>query len=352
VPALAEPDAALPWRAAMQAALYGSGGFYTRTGPPGGASGHFRTSAHASVLFATAVLRLLAAMDEGLGRPAKLDLVDVGAGGGQLLRRLVELAPAHLAKRLRPCGVELAPRPQGLPDRIGWGAQLPEPASLTGLLVATEWLDNVPLDVAEGGADGVLRYRLVDPATGDESAGQPISDADTVWARRWWPASGSGWSPGLRVELGGPRDLAWARAVAAIDRGVALTVDYGHSRMDRPRTGTLTGFQAGRQVRPVPDGHSDLTAHVAIDAVRAAGETVAGQPAVLMTQRRALTALGIDGARPPVALASTDPEAYVRGLSSASQAAELTDRAGLGGHYWLVQPVGVPASALPSELRG
>jgi SAM-dependent MidA family methyltransferase len=152
--------------------------------------------------------------------------------------------------------------------------------------------------------------------------------------------------------LGGPRDLAWARAVAAVDRGVAMTVDYGHSRMDRPSAGTLTGFLAGRQVRPVPDGRSDITAHVAIDAVRAAGETVAGQPALLTTQRRALTVLGIDGTRPPVALASSDPEAYVRGLSTASQAAELTDRAGLGGHYWLVQPVGIPATALPAELRG
>jgi SAM-dependent MidA family methyltransferase len=90
----------------------------------------------------------------------------------------------------------------------------------------------------------------------------------------------------------------------------------------------------------VPDGSCDLTAHVAIDAVRAAGERTAGRAAVLMRQADALRALGADGGRPPLALASTDPTGYVRALAAASEVAELTDPAGLGGHFWLLQPVG------------
>ncbi|NEB14147.1 hypothetical protein G3I32_35875, partial [Streptomyces coelicoflavus] len=53
-----------------------------------------------------------------------------------------------------------------------------------------------------------------------------------------------------------------------------------------------------------------------------------------------LRALGVTGARPPLALASTDPAAYVRALAGASQAAELTARGGLGDFWWLLQPVG------------
>ena len=35
------------------------------------------------------------------------------------------------------------------------------------------------------------------------------------------------------------------------------------------------------------------------------------------------------------------PAGYMRALADASTAAELTDPAGLGGHYWLLQPVGI-----------
>ena len=61
----------------------------------------------------------------------------------------------------------------------------------------------------------------------------------------------------------------------------------------------------------------------------------------MLPQREALRALGVTGARPPLALASTDPAAYVRALASAGEAAELTAAGGLGDFGWLVQPVGV-----------
>jgi SAM-dependent MidA family methyltransferase len=129
-----------------------------------------------------------------------------------------------------------------------------------------------------------------------------------------------------------------------VRRGLALAVDYGHLRGARPPYGTLTGFRDGRQVRPVPDGSCDLTAHVAVDAVARAGSHAAGTPATLSSQRDALRALGVSGRRPPLDLARTDPTGYVRALAAASASTELTDPAGLGGHYWILQPVGVPPS--------
>src|SRR5262245_40539974 len=103
----------------MTDALYGPRGFFVGE-RPGGAGGHFRTSAHASPLCATAVLRMVVAVDEELGRPDPFDVVDIGAGGAHLLRRLALLAPAYLGRRLRLCAVELAPRPADLPSQIGW----------------------------------------------------------------------------------------------------------------------------------------------------------------------------------------------------------------------------------------
>jgi len=312
------------WRAAMTTGLYGPDGFFT--GGRGGPSQHFRTSAHASPLFAAALLRLIERVDAALGRPKRFDLVDVGAGRGELLATLRALLPAGLAERARSTAVEVAPRPAGLDPEIAWRRDVPD--GVVGLLVATEWLDNVPLDVADRDDHGRLRKVLVDPASGTETLGGPPDAADRFWLSRWWPGPG-------RAEIGWPRDTAWADAVGQVRRGCALAVDYGHLRDERPALGTLTGFRGGRQVPPVPDGSCDVTAHVAIDSAAGA----AGVPYEIVSQRKALRALGIDSARPPLDLARRDPVGYLRALSAAGEAAELIDPAGLGGHWWLLHRI-------------
>ncbi|MFJ3510395.1 SAM-dependent methyltransferase [Streptomyces luteogriseus] len=313
------------WRAAAQDALYAPGGFYRRAVGP---AGHFRTSVHATPLFAGAVARLLCRVDEALGRPAVLDFVDMAAGRGELARGVLAALPADVAARTRVCAVEIAERPQGLDHRIEWLAE--PPPGTTGLLFANEWLDNVPVDVAEVDAAGVARLVLV-REDGTERLGEPVDDEQARWLERWWPLPGE---EGLRAEIGLHRDRAWAAAVATLRRGLAVAVDYAHTAGTRPPFGTLTGFREGREIPPVPDGSCDLTAHVALDACALPGGRV-------LPQREALRALGVTGSRPPLTLASTDPAAYVRALASAGEVAELTATGGLGDFGWLVQPVGV-----------
>ncbi|MFD9435330.1 SAM-dependent methyltransferase [Streptomyces sp. NPDC060002] len=344
------------WRAATQAALYGSdgtGGFYRRSEGP---AGHFRTSVHASPLFAGAVARLLCRVDEALGRPSSLDFVDMAAGRGELVTAVLAALPAEVAARTRACAVEVADRPVGLAHRIEW---LPEPPrQVTGLLFANEWLDNVPVEVAEVDSAGVARLVLVRD-TGAERLGERVSGVEAEWLARWWPTAAE---EGLRAEIGLPRDTAWASAVSCVEGGLAVAVDYAHTADARPPFGTLTGFREGRETVPVPDGSCDITAHVALDACARAGSTAgatAGKGAAralagarLLTQRAALRALGITGARPPLALASTNPAAYVRALASAGEAAELTAPGGLGDFGWLLQPVGIPHPLDPEPGTG
>ncbi|WP_395361249.1 SAM-dependent methyltransferase [Streptomyces sp. YH02] len=384
------------WRQATERALYGPGGFYLR---PEGPAGHFRTSVHASPLFAAAVARLLAEVAEELGT-SEVDLVDVGAGRGELLTGVLtalgrgEGSPSGLTGGDAPSGltvrayaVERAARPAGLDPRIEWTDRLPR--GVRGLVFANEWLDNVPVDVAEADAAGTARYVEV-RADGVERLGGPVTGPDAEWLARWWPLR----EPGTRAEIGRPRDEAWASAVASLSAGRAVAVDYAHVRDSRPPFGSLTGFRAGREVPPVPDGSTDLTAHVALDACAAAvgggrgdgggggggglgngggggrgdggggglgggggrgdggggrgGED--GPPAAeLVTQREALGRLGVSGGRPPLSLASTDPVAYVRALSSAGEAAELTARGGLGDFLWLTQRVPGGATKPPGQ---
>ncbi|HEX5293515.1 MAG TPA: SAM-dependent methyltransferase [Streptosporangiaceae bacterium] len=326
----------MTWRRAMRSALYGPGGFYARGERP---ARHFRTSVRASPRYAAAMLTLLTAVDEALGRPPQVDVVDVGAGGGELLGQLLAAVPAALGERLAAHAVEITPRPAGLDPRIRW-RQAP-PRRITGLVIASEWLDNVPLDVAEQTPRGP-RLVLVDRATGAERPGGPPSPADLAWLAAWWPPA-----PGGRAEIGRPRCEAWAGLVARLTRGLAVAADYGHRQADRPRHGTLTGYLEGRQVPPVPDGSRDITAHVALDACARAGRGAGATATLLSSQRRVLRALRIEGGRPPLALADRDPAGYLAALCLASQEAELIDPAGLGGFGWLVQAAGIP---LPPPL--
>lgn len=325
----------LPWRTAMERALYGPGGFFLRERP----AGHFRTSVHASPRYAGAVAELLCRVDAALDRPAELAFVDMAAGGGELCAGVLAAVPAAVAARLRTYAVELAPRPAGLDPRVTWAAE--PPRGVRGLLFANEWLDNVPLDVTEAGEDGVVRYVEVRAADGAERLGRPVEGADERWLRRWWPAVFAGDVPGARAEVGRPRDEAWSAAVGTLTAGLAVAADYGHVRAARPPYGTLTGYRDGRQVPPVPDGSCDLTAHVAADSLPGA---------LLVPQRAALPALGLTAPRPPLALASTDPAAYVRALAAASEAASLTAPGGLGDFTWALTPVTSACAELAAAL--
>lgn len=274
-------------RQAWDEALYGPSGFYRRERP----AAHFRTSVHASPLFATAVARLAQALEF-------TQFTDIAAGEGEL------------GRVLRPLGFEVTDIE--LDDEL--------PAELNGLVIANEWLDNVPCEVAELDPAGRARYVLADQTLGDVVEGN-----DLAWLGDWWPLA----EPGDRAEIGLARDQVWADVVARLSGGLAVAIDYGHLRAGRPPYGTLTGFRGGRECEVALDGSCDVTAHVALDSLAAA---VSGQ---LTTQRDALRALGISAERPSQELARAEPLRYLAELSSAGEAAELLNPSGLGGFGWV-----------------
>ena len=307
-----------PWRVAWQEALYGERGFYR---DPHGPAGHFTTSTHGPLggVLAGAMARLAA-------REGCTQVVDVGAGRGELLTHLASVAP-----HLRLTGVDVVERPADLPAAVGWlrspgGPDLPDALRDldAALVVAHEWLDVVPCSVAEVDTDGVVREVLVD-ADGTENLGGPLPREDAAWLERWWPLASM--PRGHRAEVGAPREAAWSGLLARLRSGVALAVDYGHTAGERPTHGTLTAYRAGRLVTPAPDGTCDVTAHVAVDAL---------EHDELTTQRTALHALGVGGPAPDLALARTDPAGYLRALAERSAALALTDPAGLGGFRWVL----------------
>ena len=319
LPPMPPPTNDPPWKKAWDAALYGPGGFFRRESP----AAHFRTSVHASPVFARAVVELV--------RRAGLDtLVDVGAGRGELLAEAHRIDPG-----LTLLGVEVAERPTRLPAAVDWSPVLP--SEVDGVVLANEWLDNVPCHVVEVDAAGEPRVVHVDPATGRETLGSRLADRAVptslaAWCARWWPLDGA--APGSRAEVGTSRDEAWADVVGRVTRGLAVAVDYGHVATDRPPFGSMRSYRAGREVDVLPNGSRDVTAHVAVDAL---ADRVDG---VVLRQRDALRGLGVSGQRPDLARATSDPQGYVRALAEAGEAGELTDADGLGGFWWVLSTVG------------
>lgn len=314
----------MPWDAAWSAALYGPHGFYRR---PEGPAGHFRTAGHAGgQVLAGALLRLAA-------EHGATAIVDVGAGRGELLTALAHPTTPDGPSPPRLHGVDVVDRPGALPARVSWscGLDATDEAVFEGaLVVAWEVLDVIACPVLQC-TDGALRVVLVE-ADGTERLGEPAGRAEQEWCRRWWPVG-----EGERAEAGTTRDAWWAALVTRASTAGAvalLAVDYAHHRADRPPGGSLVGYRAGRLVPPIPDGSCDLTAHVALDAVAAAGERAGARTVELTDQRTALRRLGVRGR-----LREGEPWS-ASALARVATEAELIDAGGLGGFGWLVQRPG------------
>lgn len=313
------------WARAWERSALGPGGFWLREQP----ARHFRTAV--GPVLRDAMLALLVDVDLRLGSPSTIDVVDIGAGDGALLRSMESaLQGTRLGGRVRWTGVDVRPRPHDLPAAIDWHvrdatAHLPD--SVTGLVMAHEWLDEVPVDVIERDERGVDRVVLVDDF-GEQALGPEVADDQRAWLAAWWPLA----DVGERAEIGLARDRAWSRLCAGVAAGTVIAVDYGHVRSERRPT--LRAYREGELLDAIPDGLRNLTAHVAIDSCAAASPP----RATVAVARQADALAPLAGALPdPAAVSAGD---YAAALSYVMECRYLRAAKGLGGHYWLRADVG------------
>jgi SAM-dependent MidA family methyltransferase len=240
---------------------------------------HFTTDA----MQGTSTALMLPILQQVLAQcPGQVTVVDVGAGDGALVTGLLAaVADSTAAERIRPICIDLRERPEHLDPAITWvradGRQV-HLDPFDGLLIAHEFLDDLPCPWIECDADGVRRAVLVDAAGATElgpsltdragCAGQGLDGAAIqAWLDRWWPIH----RPHARCEPGLERDRAWTHLTDALRTGRAVAVDYGHLLADRRAGtwdgGTITGYRHGRVVSATVDGSCNITAHVSMDAV-------------------------------------------------------------------------------------
>lgn len=260
-----------------------------------GWSGDYYTSSDAHPLLARALARQIGQIDEQLGRPDPFTVVEMGPGKGLLARDFLAACATDstsLASRLRYILIERSPAmvaaqrenlaPWLETSRVSWLNSLADlrDGAVTGAMLSNELVD----------AFSVHRIRMVN--------GEPkelyVADVDGRFVEQTGPLSTQALADSLRrleaLDIKLPdgytteinlQAIAWVHEVARVlKRGVAITIDYGHTAQDlygpdRKRGTLLCYFRHEASEDPyVQVGMQDMTAHVDFTALATAGDEV------------------------------------------------------------------------------
>lgn len=323
----------IPFSRYMDLAMFAPGlGYYSAGAAKIGAAGDFTTAPEMSSLFGATLARQVAQVLNATGG----EVLEFGAGSGKLACDLLRALGALGCERHQYLILEPSPdlrerqaallkrESPGFYSRVTWIDDLPK--NFTGVMIANEVLDAMPIDLVSWQADGMYER------------GVAVSGDSFVWHDRVL-GTGSLFDHARCIDVAPVYVSEIHRAGAAFVRtlahslkhGVALLIDYGfldheYYHPDR-NTGTLMCHYRHRaHTDPffLP-GAQDVTAHVnfstLIDAAKSAGLDVEGYT----TQAKFLIACGItDG------LSKIDASNAVQYLPLANQVQRLLSPAEMG----------------------
>jgi len=279
-------------------------GYYMHPRSRIGKEGDFFTSSSVHALFGGLIARQLVEMDQLLSGE-NFTLVEQGAGEGHLMRDVLDalkrIAPDFYA-RLQVRIVEVSPDNRkrqgeqlaGHPGKIGW-CSFDELPAFTGCFLSNELIDAFPVHMVEVHNGELREVHVTVDGDGFGEIFLPPSTGELKAHIAWL---GHGPCEGNRGEINlvAPR---WMREVAArLEKGFALTVDYGYpaEELFAPfrRNGTLMCYHRHNASEDpyIRVGEQDLTAHVDFTALEKAGAEAGLEPLGLFEQYRFLMALG------------------------------------------------------------
>lgn len=326
----------------MHLALYAPGlGYYGAGARKFGESGDFTTAPEASPLFGRVLARQCASVLRDLRHPEVLEL---GAGSGALAVQMLTALSEHGVAPSRYSILEVSPDLQerqeqaiarhcpGLLSRVIW-LQVP-PERFSGLVIANEVADALPVERFRKSGDAILQCRVVADGPGfgwreveapeflhaavrhiEESLGAPLPDGYVSEVSTGMPA----WIAGIG---------------ASLDSGLVLLFDYGlrrHEYYAPDRSGGWLRCHFRHRAHDDPliyPGIQDLSAWVDFTAVAesaaAAGLDVAGYT----TQAEFLLHGGLDRELLDFQRLSTDSQ-----LELSRQVRMLTLPGEMGEHF-------------------
>jgi len=325
---------AIPFSRFMELALYAPRlGYYSGGSAKLGSEGDFTTAPEITPLFGATLARVAAAI---IAQSAP-NIIEFGAGTGKLARDvLTALAREGVqvdSYTIIDLSGELRARQQEmLKDfpQVRWADRLPD--SFSGVVLANEVLDAMPVELVVKTADGWRRQMVaiengafawtqaaLDPALLDHVARQ-IPDADSLpegYLTEVHPVACGFMASLARLYAGG--------------RGAAILLDYGfpaHEYYHPQRaTGTLMCHYR-HHAHPEPfylPGLQDVTAHVDFTAMALASQDAGLEVLGYMSQAAFLLAAGLGDL-----LLQTDPEDALRYLPQARAVQKLVAPSEMG----------------------
>lgn len=287
----------IPFVRFMELALYHPQfGYYMRPPESGteriGWSGDFYTSSDVHPILGQALAKQARQLDALLGYPNPFTVVELGAGKGLLAKHFLSTCRAQaddsFAQRLRYVLIERSPAMRELqganllhglyePGRITWVESLDSLAakSVVGLFFSNELPDAFPvyrIQIEQGQTrevcvdyDGARFVECLRPLSSPQ-----IHD----YLTRLNLSLSDGYRTEVNLEA-----VRWMEQVArAIDRGLAITIDYGHTAQDLygpdRAKGTLLCYysQMTSEDPYVRVGQQDMTSHVDFSSLATVGE--------------------------------------------------------------------------------
>ena len=272
-------DGPMPFEEFMAAALYDpEGGFFTTKTLRSAKSGDFLTSPEVSPLFGETLAKFVDEELSSLSRRRERAgerveetplLIEVGAGSGSLLKPLL----ATLETPIEPWAIEASPAArQVLEEVLPTGYIVPTlddlPAHFSGVVLANELLDNLPVALVVRTGDGwTERWVGVED---DQLALVPVDPRPEVaeWAEQYGlPAPERGL---VEVQLAAGE---WLESILdRLDHGTIALIDYGDTaeNLEKRRVeGTLRTYRA-HHLGPHPldePGETDITVDVNFTAL-------------------------------------------------------------------------------------
>ncbi len=345
----------------MQAALYHPRfGYYTTSSGAMGRGGDYVTSPEVHPVFGALVAKQLCQLWSVMSCPARFDVVEHGAGSGLLARDILTWATTRepeFAAAMRYGVVEISAALRdaqrrtlgaaGLSrDSVEWLAT--PPSHVTGCVFSNELIDAFPVHrVVRTGGELREVYVAIDDAGRFADELRPLSDAAIA---RYFDDIALLPGEGCYAEVNLDAPLWMGSVAMSLDRGYALTFDYGYEAPDLyapwRRDGTLLCFsrQSASSDPYQRIGKQDMTASVDFTTLRRAGET-AGLGTIGLTDQSAfLVRLGIgDGVASAARERPGEMEEY---FARRKIVMDLIDPARLGRIKVLLQGKGVPDAPL------
>ncbi len=308
----------IPFVRFMELALYHPQfGYYMRSPEAGreriGWSGDFYTSSDVHPILGQALARQARQIDALLGHPDPFTVVEMGAGKGLLASdflRAVLSDDGSLSRRLRFVLVERSPAMRklqqsnlkewlGTPGLVSWveDVQSLGSAAVVGLVFSNELPDAFPvhrIQIVEGRAQEVY----VDHH--DQKFVEQLKPLSNQELEHHLTRLNISLPEGYRTEIN-LNALKWMEQVAgALDRGVAITIDYGHTAQDLYNAdrseGTLLCYysQLTSEDPYQRVGQQDMTAHVDFSSLAAVGEDHGLHVTGFTNQMSFLMGLGVE----------------------------------------------------------